>query len=94
MNISESVVVPTKADLGLLARTLAVGVGATLVTRVFRRRTSRDLVFAAIGTELLRWGVTGHSLFSRRENIERPELQDAVDIGSELSFPASDPPAY
>lgn len=67
------------------------------MARSIRRPSLGSWIGAAVGAELMRCGVTGHPLFGghAREIPDRhTRLSDKVDLGSDLSFPASDPPAY
>jgi hypothetical protein len=62
--------------------------GGLLVSQI-RRSKPATWLWAVAGLELIRFGWAGKALQSRAE----PEI-DIVDLASELSFPASDPPAY
>lgn len=71
------------------ARLISAIAGGILLSRT-RVAEPATWMWAAAGVELIRFGITGKAVAraSRRTSI------DKVDLGSELSFPASDPPAY
>lgn len=69
-------------------RIVSVISGGLLVSQV-RRSKPATWFWAVAGLELIRFGLVGKAV----EKDAEPEL-DVVDLGSELSFPASDPPAY
>jgi uncharacterized membrane protein len=80
----------------------AIGGGA-LIASGWKRGSIVGWLRIVLGLELMRRGFTGQSLsskFSRAEGRAKSSarmnaaLQEKVDLGSELSFPASDPPAY
>jgi hypothetical protein len=80
----------------------AIGGGA-LVASGWKRGSIVGWLRIMLGLELIRRGFTGQHLFSKNaQSARRPKssarmnatLQEKVDLGSELSFPASDPPAY
>jgi hypothetical protein len=71
-------------------RIVALAGGGLILAQAARKRSLPNLFLFAFGAELLRLGITGHPLFPKREE----PVEDIVDLASELSFPASDPPAY
>jgi len=73
-------------------RISALAVASFLFTRAVRGRSSANWLLLAVAGELFRFGVTGRSLFSQPDASAKQD--DIVDLASELSFPASDPPAY
>ncbi len=77
-----------------LPRAAAIVGGGVLIARAFSKRSPIDLLLGAVGAEMIRFGITGHSLFKGAHEPPAEAVEDIVDLGSELSFPASDPPAY
>jgi len=87
-------------------RAASVVAGGALVARGLKRRSIGGWFWVALGVELIRRGVTGRRSSSshpagsddtktiRFSAIPEPDLQEKVDVASDLSFPASDPPAY
>jgi len=87
-------------------RLAAIAAGGTLLAHELKHRSLAGYLKIALGAELIRRGVTGRRLFSgrfgnaqrvrpdRSNSILEAILQEKVDIGSELSFPAGDPPTY
>ena len=72
--------------LNRASRMIWAVVGATLVAAGTRRRSNWDAGCSAAGSGMLLWA------FAAPAVLENP-LRDIVDISSEDSFPASDPPS-
>ena len=64
-------------------RIVCAGIGAALLAAGSRRRTAIDMVCGAVGSGMLIWAMAAPA----------PKTFDMVDISSEDSFPASDPPS-
>jgi hypothetical protein len=73
-------------------RITAIAAASFLFARAMRRGRANWLLLTIAG-ELFRFGLTGRSLFHTSPH-ESAQQEDIVDLASELSFPASDPPAY
>lgn len=72
--------------LNRASRLIWAAVGTALVAAGTRRRTMWDAGCSAAGSAMLLWAFASPAV---REEFER----DIVDISSEDSFPASDPPS-
>jgi len=69
-------------------RLLSAAAGAAFMVAGSRRRSIADAALGLSGFSLLYWA------FASRPRSPREPERDIVDIASEDSFPASDPPAY
>jgi hypothetical protein len=59
------------------------GIGSALVAAGIRHRTGLEAACGAVGSSMLIWAFAAPS----------PVLRDIVQVSSEDSFPASDPPS-
>ncbi len=71
------------------ARLISAIAGGIMLSRI-RSAEPATWMWAFAGAELIRFGITGRAV----TRANRSAAIDKVDLGSELSFPASDPPAY
>ena len=69
-------------------RLLTAAAGAAFMVAASRRRSIADAALGLSGFSLLYWAFA-----SPQRRVPEPE-RDIVDIASEDSFPASDPPAF
>ena len=76
-----------------ILRTAAGVTGTILVAQGLMRRSRLSTLCLLTGAELIRLAATGRFLWTSL-GVPQTENEDRVDLGSELSFPASDPPAY
>jgi uncharacterized membrane protein len=91
-----------RQDFNFWDRAASAIAGGALIANGWKRGSVIGWLRIALGVELIRRGFTGHSLLSNLRSARswrssaRTEaaLQEKVDLASELSFPASDPPAY
>ena len=82
------------SKLGKWPRIAISAAGAALVARAVLRRSPINIGLGIVGAELIRMGVTGQALLRPPRKQPPALIEDMVDLASELSFPASDPPAY
>jgi hypothetical protein len=68
------------------ARLVWAAVGAAMVAAGARRRSLWDLGCSAAGSSMLLWAFAAPA-------VPSAPVRDMVDIASEDSFPASDPPS-
>jgi uncharacterized membrane protein len=68
------------------ARLVWAAVGAALVAAGTRRRSLLDMACGAAGSTMLLWAFAAPC-------VPQIPVRDMVDIASEDSFPASDPPS-
>ena len=68
------------------ARLLWAAVGAAMVAAGARRRSLWDIGCSAAGSSMLLWAFAAPA-------VPSGPVRDMVDIASEDSFPASDPPS-
>ena len=68
------------------ARLVWAAVGAAMVAAGARRRSLWDLGCSAAGSSMLLWAFAA-------PGVPSVHVRDMVDIASEDSFPASDPPS-
>ena len=81
----------------LFRRALTVAAGGILIGKSIERRSLRSLVAAFVGFELVLLGLRGPASRlprRRRTGLRKLPEPDVVELASELSFPASDAPAY
>lgn len=74
-----------RSDAMDYARLISAIAGGILLSRI-RAAEPASWMWGAAGAELIRFGITGKA-------VAKAPI-DKVELGSELSFPASDPPAY
>ena len=71
-------------------RLLTAATGAAFMVAASRRRSIGDAALGLSGFSLLYWAFASPS-----RRVQEPERErDIVDIASEESFPASDPPGW
>ena len=76
--------------IGTWLRVSAIAGAGLLFIQAARKRAPANLWLAGIATAMLGAGIAGGAIFQKSSGPE----EDIVDLASELSFPASDPPAY
>jgi uncharacterized membrane protein len=76
----------TRLALNREARLVWAAVGAALVAAGTRRRSLVDIGCSALGSTMLLWAFAAPC-------VPKMPVRDSVDIASEDSFPASDPPS-
>ncbi len=72
-------------------RVCAIAGSGFLLFQAVRKRSSESVVLAGIAAALIGAVVLWPTSRGRKPE---DEVEDIVDLASELSFPASDPPAY
>lgn len=95
---------PTELNIGTAERIGSVIAGTVLVARALARPSISRLIMAAGGAMLLQRGLTGYCAMydalgiGTARNGAQPrrnaKSEDPVEIASEDSFPASDPPSW
>jgi len=86
----------TATNIGELNRAASIIGGVAVFLAGAKGGFIRRTLLMPFGVELVRRGVTGHCYLSQKLDKERSRQQedDQVDLMSEQSFPASDPPAH
>ena len=85
-----------KSNVGSMERGISAVAGGVLLYWGIRNRRALRYVFSALGAELLRRGLSGHSFLYDRLCAAKcaKSADEKVDDMSMQSFPASDAPAY
>jgi hypothetical protein len=72
------------SEMSMRSRLIWAGIGAAMLAAGSRRRTSVEAACGAIGCGMLVWALAAPT---------PPVRRDIVDVSSDDSFPASDPPS-
>ncbi|MGE3315969.1 MAG: DUF2892 domain-containing protein [Planctomycetaceae bacterium] len=91
-------------NIGQLERIASVAAGAGILLGLARSGSLTKMVGALLGAALIHRGITGHcQVYEAIDNSSMNEFDDyeedqeesrQIDIASDDSFPASDPPAW
>lgn len=93
----------SNVNIERLERLISIGAGAGILLGLARSGSLTRLLGALFGAALIHRGITGHcevyealdrSLADEYVDDDEPAVSRQIDIASDDSFPASDPPAW